>query len=153
MSLVVTLCLVLCFFSEDCNRTRVTPLAQALNQMQSTRRHTVATTLNTKSPLSKALLSNITVPISPLQSKYQQSLSTAALINSARKAVEHAKAAAEQQKTRSVCHENGPQVDGTGSEGSPKRTPLSPVNLRTFQKSGEERAASTPEGNDEEFQY
>ncbi|RMX45333.1 hypothetical protein pdam_00000748 [Pocillopora damicornis] len=93
------------------NRPNITPLTGAINQLQINRRHTLA---SNPSLINNALKSNLTVQISPLQAKRRYTLSTAAILNSARKAVDQAHKVAEQQKRRSISsmgspHENSEQ--------------------------------------------
>ncbi|KAJ7392206.1 Condensin-2 complex subunit D3 [Desmophyllum pertusum] len=130
------------------NRPNITPLAGAIGQMKISRRHTLAASdLQNKTLLTSALKSTLTVPISPLQNKRRHTLTTAAILNSARKAVDQAHKVAEQQKRRrSVGQMEGPCEDGAVTEGPERRTPLKPTNFRAFPKENEERAASTPEG-------
>ena len=117
--------------------------------MKISRRYTLAASdLQNKTLLTSALKSTLTVPISPLQNKRRHTLTTAAILNSARKAVDQAHKVAEQQKRRrSVGQMEGPCEDGAVTEGPERRTPLKPTNFRAFPKENEERAASTPEGN------
>ena len=125
------------------------PLSGSLVQTQVNRRHTLVAGLNPKMPIARALSSSISVPISPLGSKQRNSLSTAALINSARKAMQRAKIVTEQQKQSRAKEMEGAQVIGAYSGGNFQRTPLRPVNSRAIHRKGEkdkERAASTPEG-------
>lgn len=117
--------------------------------MQISRRHTLAPDLRNKALITSALKSNLTVQISPLQNKRRHTLTTAAILNSARKAVDQAHKVAEQQK-RSIGQIEGPRGPGkygTFMEGPERRTPLKPANSRAFQRDNEERATSTPEGN------
>ena len=120
--------------------------------MQISRRHTLAPDLRNKALLANALKSNLTVQISPLQNKRRHTLTTEAILNSARKALDQAHRVAEQQRRRSIVQiegSRGPGEEGPGAlrEGPERRTPLKPANSRAFQKDNEERAASTPEGN------
>lgn len=117
--------------------------------MQISRRHTLAPDLRNKALITSALKSNLTVQISPLQNKRRHTLTTAAILNSARKAVDQAHKVAEQQK-RSIGQIEGPRGPGKYGafmEGPERRTPLKPANSRAFQRDNEERATSTPEGN------
>ena len=107
--------------------------------MQISRRHTLACKTN-------ALNSNVTVMLSPLQNKRRHTLTTAAILNSARKAVDQAQRVAEQRRRRSVAQMEGPKEGSAVEEGPERRTPLKPVNSRAIQKEKEYRAASTPEG-------
>ena len=118
--------------------------------MQISRRHTLAPDLRNKALITSALKSNLSVQISPLQNKRRHTLTTEAILNSARKAVDQAHKVAEQQRRRSVCQTEGPRgpsKDGGFMEEPERRTPLKPANSRAFQRDNEGRAASTPEGN------
>ena len=118
--------------------------------MQISRRHTLAPDLRNKALIRSALKSNVSVQISPLQSKRRHTLTTEAILNSARKAVDQAHKVAEQQRRKSICQTEGPRnpsKDGAFMEGPERRTPLKPTNSRAFQRDNEGRAASTPEGN------
>lgn len=128
------------------NRPNLTPLAGAIGKMQISRRHTLAPDLRNKALITSALKSNLTVQVSPLQSKRRHTLTTAAILNSARKAVNQAHKVVEQQKRRSVGQMDGPCQGDALVEGPARRTPLKPTNSRAFQRENEERAASTPEG-------
>lgn len=117
--------------------------------MQISRRHTLAPDLRNKALITSALKSNLSVQISPLQNKRRHTLTTEAILNSARKAVDQAHKVAEQRR-RSICQTEGPRgpsKDGAFMEGPERRTPLKPANSRAFQRDNEVRAASTPEGN------
>ena len=117
--------------------------------MQISRRHTLAPDLRNKALLANALKSNLTVQISPLLNKRRHTLTTEAILNSARKALDQAHKVAEQQR-RSIGQTEGPKGPGENGavrEGPERRTPLKPANSRAFQKDNEERATSTPEGN------
>ena len=98
-------------------------------------------------PHTNTLNPNLSVLISPLQNKRQHTLTTAAILNSARKAVDQAHKVAEQHKRRSIGQMESPKQGGAVTEGPERRTPLKPVNSRAIQKRNDERAASTPEGN------
>ena len=113
--------------------------------MQINRRHTMAAEPQMNSPRTRALNSNLSVLISPLQNKRRHTLTTAALLNSARKAVDQAHRIAEQNKKKSIGHIEDPKESGAVREGPEKRTPLKPLNPRAL-RNNEERAASTPEG-------
>ena len=118
--------------------------------MQISRRHTLAPDQRKKVLLANALKSNLTVQISPLPNKRRHTLTTEAILNSARKAVDQAHKVAEQQRRRSIGQIEGPGGPGEDSavrEGAERRTPLKPANSRAFQKNNKERATSTPEGN------
>ena len=118
--------------------------------MQISRRHTLAPDQRKKVLLANALKSNLTVQISPLHNKRRHTLTTEAILNSARKAVDQAHKVAEQQRRRSIGQLEGPGGAGEDSalrEGAERRTPLKPANSRAFQKNNKERATSTPEGN------
>ena len=131
--------------------SNITPLAGAVRQMQISRRHTLACDpLN--SPRTNALNSNVSVMISPLPlNKRRHTLTTAAILNSARKAVDQAHKVAEQHKRRSIAQLEGPKGGDVVMEGPERRTPLKPVNSRANWKENGERAASTPEGNADSF--
>ena len=133
------------------DRPNLTPLVGAIGKMQISRRHTLAPDLRNKALITSALKSNLTVQVSPLQSKRRHTLTTAALLNSARKAVNQAHKVAEQQKRRSVGQMDSPCTGDALVEGSARRKPLMPTNSRAFQRENEERAASTPEGNSNYF--
>ena len=127
----------------------VAPLAGAIGQMQISRRHTLAPDLRNKALITGALKSNLSVQISPLQNKRRHTLTTAAILNSARRAVDQAHKVAEQRR-RSIGQIEGPRgpgKDGAFMEGPEQRTPLKPTNSRAFQREHDERATSTPEGN------
>ena len=115
--------------------------------MQISRRHTLAPDLRNKALLNSALKSNLTVLVSPLQNKRRHTLTTAAILNSARKAVNQAHKVAEQQKRKSIGQMEGPCQDDVFMEGTERRAPLKPTNSRALRRENEERAASTPEGN------
>ena len=118
--------------------------------MQINRRHTLAPDLRNKALITSAMKSNLTVQISPLQNKRRHTLTTEAILNSARKAVDQAHKVAEQQRRKSIGQFEGPGdpgKDGAFMEGPERRTPLKPANSRVFQTDNEERATSTPEGN------
>nr|XP_058971616.1 condensin-2 complex subunit D3-L-like [Pocillopora verrucosa] len=125
------------------NRPNITPLTGAINQLQINRRHTLA---SNPSLINNALKSNLTVQISPLQAKRRYTLSTAAILNSARKAVDQAHKVAEQQKRRSISSMGSPHENSAVTDAPEQRTPLKPTNSRAFYRENEERAASTPEG-------
>lgn len=128
--------------------SNVTPLAGAINKMQISRRHTLAADGQTKGPVTNALTSKVQVMISPLQDKRRHTFLAAAILRSARKAVDHAQKVTEQLTRSSVA----PQVevakeDSAITGGQQTRTPLKPVNPKVLQKRNEDRAASTPAGN------
>ena len=130
-------------FTTGSNRPNITPLTGAVNQLQINRRHTLA---SNPSLINNALKSNLTVQISPLQAKRRYTLSTAAILNSARKAVDQAHKVAEQQKRRSISSMGSPHENSAVTDAPEQRTPLKPTNSRAFYRENEERAASTPEG-------
>ena len=140
MVCLVLLVLVLFFpFIDFTTGSSVTPLAGAIGQMQISPRHTLACKTN-------ALKSNVTMMVSPLQNKRRHTLTTAAILNSARKAVDQAHKVAEQRRRRSIAQLEGSKEGSAVEEGPERRTPLKPVNSRAIQKEKEDRAASTPEG-------
>lgn len=124
------------------NRPNITPLTGVINQLQINRRHTLA---SNPSLINNVLKSNLTVQISPIQTKRCYTLSTAAILNSARKAVDQAHKVAEQRR-KSIGSMGGPHENSVATEGRESRTPLKPANSRAFYRANEERAASTPEG-------
>ena len=133
-------------FTTGSDRPNITPLTGAINQLQINQRHTLACNPRNNTAINSALKSDLTVQISPLQNKRRYTLSTAAILNSARKAVDQAHKVAEQQRRRSIGQMRGPCKDGAVTEGPEKRTPLKPTNSRALRRENEERAASTPEG-------
>lgn len=131
-------------FHDFTTGSNVTPLATAIKQMQISRRHTMACDPRNKA---KAPTLNLTVLVSPLQNKRRHTLTTAAILNSARKAVDQAQKVAEQHRRRSIAQMEGPKGGSAVPKGAEKRTPLKSINARACESENENRAASTPEGN------
>ena len=129
--------------------SNVTPLASAINKMQIGRRHTLAADGQTMVPITNALTSKVRVMISPLQDKRRHTFVAPAIMRSARKAIDHAQKVTEQLRgSSSVPQVEVAKEDIAVTKGQQTRTPLKPVNPKVSQKQNEDRAASTPAGNE-----